>query len=208
MMYAKLSRSVIGSLLVFLGLADYSPTPSTTPFINMYELAKQPFVNGETNINKMTDNFGNNAVSWLNMMPPELRRPPPLAIPLVSVGIYGGIGDNDTPMLSYVSVSYNETLNSYGHVPPRDHKKFGKVVTLNYFDVTRDIIAGADFQAIRTMERIPAKERYAGMIELLVRQVIERKVSVEVGGNPTVLVIEKNKHPRWHRKAKDCPELK
>jgi hypothetical protein len=125
----------------------------------------------------------------------------------VSVGLFGGFNENTTPALANVTIFYNESLDSFEFSGPELHTNTERIIVLNYLDATRDIVASEDFRAIRENRDMPVSERLPRTIEFLIRKIIERKVSVEVGGVPTVPVVKKGRSPRWYRKAKDCPDL-
>jgi hypothetical protein len=146
--------------------------------------------------------FAEGLVAKLNSPPPGRE---PLRFNPFLIGLFGGFGEHETPMIENVTILYDNMRDVFLYSPPQTHINAEKIVAFSYPEATREIVDSAEFKRIRENRVDP--ERLAKTIQFLIDAVIKRKVSVEVGGVPTVLIIEKGRRPRWYSKAKDCPNL-
>jgi hypothetical protein len=181
-----------------LGYAVYT-ADETAPVINAWEVAQARASEPNLDVTAAARKFAGSLVLKLNKTP-ERTRP---GDPIFLLGAFAGLGAKK-PMLSSV-VIYN--LNSgFVYTSPTTHDAFNKIVTFGLDEAIALQITKEP--AMRTLARgdMPNAERLPAMIELLIQRAIDRQVSPDVGGNPTVLVIERGQRPRWHRKASECPD--
>src|ERR1700692_497840 len=200
-----------------VAFANYGATFVTpkdgAPRIDMYQVAKQIAVSGQ-DISELAARFGPNAAAKFNTLPASGRRPPG-AIDPMTVGIFGGFNADESPQLSFIPISYSETANNFIIGALTTHTTVGKFNLFSPFNFSSEIVNGTEFNAIKAIRYISDAERLAREIESYILQTIARRPTdmingsqiEQIGGTPTVLIIEKGQRPRWYRRAKECPDL-
>ena len=183
----------------FVGLGAAVYPLSTGEVVRTFDLVR---TSAAPTVPETVRRFAEVVVSKLNSPPPG--REPPWFNPFL-IGLFGGFGERETPMFANVTISYDNTRDIFLYSPPQTHFNAENIIVLSYPEATREIVDSAEFKRIKENRDNP--ERLAKTVQFLIDAVIKRKVSVEVGGVPTVLIIEKGRRPRWYSKAKDCPNL-
>jgi hypothetical protein len=190
---------VVNDKTGFVGLGAAIYPLSTGEVVKTLDLVR---TSAAPTVPETVKNFAEVIVSKLNSPPPG--REPPRVNPFL-IGLFAGFGEHETPMIANVTISYDSTRDIFLYSQPQTNFNAENIVAFSYPDATREIVDSVEFKRIRENRVDP--ERLAKAIQFLVDAVIKHNVSVDVGGGPTVLVIEKGRRPRWYSKAKDCPNL-
>jgi hypothetical protein len=169
-------------------------------------------VDSRATTSEMARSFGTMATRELNQkVDPSVRylfKTLP-SYPLVAIGLFGGFDDSNAPSLSAVRIAHDAVSNEFFILKEEKFSEPGEteVIIFNYVNETWDILRGKEFDLIDNNRSLAAPDRLAAKVMMLIREMIRRNVSTEVGGVPTVLVIEKGKSPRWHTRTNACPRL-
>ena len=174
--------------------------------INIFDLNNQATV-GATDFLQMARQFTNMGAAQLNRINPQLRSASKQlsGYPVISIGLYGGLGIVGSPSLAVSRIIYNERSNMFVTGQEEMLTNAGTIFMFNYFDHARGVVSMPEFARIRNNYSLPIPLRFAGMIDFLIQQMISRRVSIEVGGNPTVLILQKNKSASWYTRTGSCP---
>jgi len=125
---------------------------------------------------------------------------------LPSIGVFARIDSDEPEKMSVGTIAFNESLGKYDYdVSGRSKQKF--ITVFNEHDLTGSIVQSVAFQGIARMDGISQRVRFLGEIDTLVSEVIKQTSDPHIGGEPTILLLQKGKRPRWHKKAGDCPDL-
>jgi hypothetical protein len=192
------------TVFALLGAKEYTPD-KRLPLIQMYDLAKEAAAVFPADIIRMVDNFGDNAAAKLNS---AMGRDRLLSDDfLLSMGIFGGLTPNNTFSIANVNLVYESAVNRFSRGPRIDLPKPMVFKIFLPHPIADEIGRSSKFQTISKRHYATEADKFASQIEFLVSEMIARNVSEDIGGYPSVLVLERGKRPRWHRKASDCPSL-
>jgi hypothetical protein len=180
-----------------LGYASYK-SDEAAPVIDALEVARASAAKRDFDVAATARKFAGNLVAKLNDTP-ERTRP---SEPIFLLGVFATPGAK-RPTLSSVAI-YN-LKSGFLYTTPTTQFDYNRIVTFGLDEALASEIA--DEPPMRALARAKLRdvEKLPAMIELLIQRAIDREVSPDVGGNPTVLVIERGQRPRWHRKAAECP---
>jgi len=189
-----------------VGAAEYTPD-GRKPLIKMYEIAKEAAVQHRYNIDAMAISFADKAVSNLNVALTEAPKKL-TADTLLTIGIFATIAPNIKPAIKNVNIIYEKNTDRFVRSEPLGNYRPAKIIAFGLpTNYVQEIIITEEFQSIGRITHPTTSQMYASMIDVMVTKIIERKISVQIGGSPTILIIERGKRPRWYRKAKDCPDI-
>jgi hypothetical protein len=173
---------------------------------DMFSVAKSVPLTDD--MSEMARSFGEVAVEKLNSLLPAVG---PVGtdprFSLTSVGFAGFTKAGPVVALRRISFNIDRWIFEAGLNEPHVNRETFVVLNHDYFDATQKIIASPEFQAIRTRNYQTKADQLARMMGHLLIRIIRLEQSPLVGGVPNVMVLEKGKKPRWHLRAKDCPDL-
>jgi hypothetical protein len=180
-----------------LGYAIYR-ADEAAPVIDAWEVAQTSASRRDFDVTAAARKFAGSLVAKLNETPQRTRPSNPIFL----LGVFAGLGA-EKPMLSSVAI-YN--LNSgFLSDKPTTQISFNKIVTFGLDDELAFRLTNEPAMQALARSNLRDAEKLPAMIELLIQRAIDRQVSPDVGGSPTVLVIERGQRPGWHRKAGECP---
>ena len=181
-----------------LGYATYR-SDEAAPVVDAFEVARASTSKRDFDVAAGARKFAGNLVAKLNGTP-ERTRP---SESIFLLGVFATLGAK-RPTLSSVAI-YN--LNSgFLYTSPTTQFGYNKIVTFGLDEALASQIAHEPPMRALARANLRDAEKLPAMIELLIQRAIDRDVSPDVGGSPTVLVIERGQRPRWHRKAAECPD--
>ena len=179
-----------------------------TQGLNIFDLNRQAAI-GTTNLSEMARRFGSMATSELNRINPQLRTQfrRTSGYPVIAIGVYGGFDASGIPSLSVVRISHDEPSNNFIVLNQERRSDTNAVIVFNLLNEANEIMRTEELAAIQRNLTVPTAIRFAGAVATLIRQMILRRVNAEVGGVPTVLIIERGRGAYWFTRASTCPNL-
>jgi hypothetical protein len=193
---------VLNDRTAFAGLGAIRYPLPARDVVDFPDLAKK---SAAPTLQESATKFAEMVTSKLNSTP--LGRKPPARLDPNSIGVFGGFDADGPPMLTITYILYTPQWDNFVFSGPEKRTTPDELIVVGNHKVTDEIMDSAKFNQIRGNATKPNAERLAETIEFLIREVIRRKVSTDVGGTPTVLILKKNQSPRWYSKAKDCLDL-
>jgi len=194
------------TVFALVGTFEFTPD-ATKPLIKMYDLASAAGAAHGTNINAMASNFADSVADKLNLTTQDSQWRAPANDTFVAMGLFGGFNQNAAPQLTSVSIFYSSAAKVFVHSQIHVQTIKSAVIYPSYEEATRQILTSSDFKKFMKNNSGPEPQRLASLVDVLITKMIESNVSIMIGGTPTILIMERGKRPRWHRKAKDCPDL-
>lgn len=155
------------------------------------DVAREVVADGTTALAVMAEHF-------IDRIRARISTTVPLPEPMI--GIFGGYSDG-VPMV--VGAKVDSKVSSSLMIPTT----LWPVFAFSHQDVTGQIAGGSDFGAAATNSSISAAGRLPKMMEVLITGIIDRNLSDQMGGTPTILVMPKGENPYWDRKAGSCPPI-
>ena len=146
---------------------------------------------------KAAEIFTGSVVNLMN----SIRKEDRTIFGLVSWSIFAGF-DGDEPKIFSSIIAYATNSDNYVLAVQRIHEKSDNITLYNYAKESQDLIEKTDRDAA-----VASIDDYVENIKQLIERFIQSHRADNVGGVPTVLIMEKDRRPRWFAKAPSCPTL-
>jgi hypothetical protein len=172
--------------------------------VNFIDIANDAAIYFPNDIEKMSNYFADSAVERLNSKIKDWHAD---KLRLIADAMFGGI-DEYGPKVSMAVIVYDPIKNIFYKQPVETHIKINKIITPNSHNPeTLRVISGDDFQAILHSNTLLQSKKYGALMDNIVQSIIDMHLAVDIGGEPSILIIEKDKPAYWYKKSAVCPGL-